>query len=171
MSYNENVAEFLGSLGSFYEAVPQEDLQMAVGDIIERVSSRGSSPAHSTTSPSRQQNLSQAVAEEDDDEEEFKDSLVLSRSKMLFKLLNFSSQAKQDEEEVVQRTAAKSKLSILRNIHWINKFVLFRKWTRDSACRKCGATVYQDFHVEPQEFGSAGGRPAEGHHQTNAERF
>jgi len=80
MSYNENVAEFLGSLGSFYEAVPQEDLQMAVGDIIEKVSSRGSSPAHSTASPSRQQNLSQTpvVDEEDDEDDDFKDSLVFN---------------------------------------------------------------------------------------------
>jgi hypothetical protein len=117
MSYNENVEEFLGSLGSFYEAVPQEDLQMAVGDIIEKVSSRGSSPAHSVTSLPRQQHLSLAVAEEDDDEEEFKDSLVtkLTPSKMQFLQQNVSLQAKQDEEEVVmQRAAAKSKTSILR---------------------------------------------------------
>ncbi|CAB3383737.1 Hypothetical predicted protein [Cloeon dipterum] len=77
MSYNENVAEFLGSLGSFYEAVPQEDLQLAVGDIIERVSSRASSPVHSLPS---KQSLSQAMdKEEEDDEDEyedFKDSLV-----------------------------------------------------------------------------------------------
>ncbi|XP_059471572.1 acyl-CoA-binding domain-containing protein 5 [Neocloeon triangulifer] len=78
MSYNENVAEFLGSLGSFYEAVPQEDLQLAVGDIIERVSSRDTSPTHSTKSPSKY-NLSQAPEPVDDDEDEyddFKDSLV-----------------------------------------------------------------------------------------------
>jgi hypothetical protein len=120
MSYNENVEEFLGSLGSFYEAVPQEDLQMAVGDIIEKVSSRGSSPAHSTASPSRQLNLSLAVAEEDDDEEEFKDSLVTELNLANCSSYNYkiilSSQAKQDEEEVVmQRAAAKSKMSILRN--------------------------------------------------------
>lgn len=37
MSYNENVGQFLESLGSFYETVPQEDLQILVGNIINDV--------------------------------------------------------------------------------------------------------------------------------------
>lgn len=44
MSYTDNVANFLESLGSFYETVPQEDLHMLVGNIIERVGSREASP-------------------------------------------------------------------------------------------------------------------------------
>lgn len=47
MSYTDNVANFLGSLGSFYETVPKEDLEMLVGNIIQKVSSREASPQRS----------------------------------------------------------------------------------------------------------------------------
>jgi len=44
MSYTDNVANFLGSLGSFYDAVPVEDLELLVGNVIERVRSQPGSP-------------------------------------------------------------------------------------------------------------------------------
>jgi hypothetical protein len=44
MSYTDNVANFLESLGSFYETVPQEDLNLLVGNIMQRVGSREASP-------------------------------------------------------------------------------------------------------------------------------
>ncbi|KAG8236006.1 hypothetical protein J437_LFUL016371 [Ladona fulva] len=58
MSYTENVAQFLESLDSFYERVPQEDLNMLVGNIVERVvgGSGESSPIRPSSpngSPSR----------------------------------------------------------------------------------------------------------------------
>lgn len=44
MSYTDNVANFLGSLDSFYESVPSEDLEMLVGPVIERMRSQPGSP-------------------------------------------------------------------------------------------------------------------------------
>ena len=44
MSYTENVANFLGSLGSFYDNVPVEDLELLIGNVIERVRSQPGSP-------------------------------------------------------------------------------------------------------------------------------
>lgn len=44
MSYTDNVANFLGSLDSFYESVPVEDLEMLVGPVIERMRSQPGSP-------------------------------------------------------------------------------------------------------------------------------
>ena len=51
MSYTENVATFLGSLDSFYESVPAEDLELIVGPVLERIRSQtDSSFSHSSTS-------------------------------------------------------------------------------------------------------------------------
>lgn len=44
MSYTDNVANFLGSLDSFYENVPAEDLEMLVGPVLERMRSQPGSP-------------------------------------------------------------------------------------------------------------------------------
>ncbi|GLH00116.1 Uncharacterized protein GBIM_06572 [Gryllus bimaculatus] len=44
MSYTDNVASFLGSLGSFYDHVPAEDLELLVGPVIERLRSQPGSP-------------------------------------------------------------------------------------------------------------------------------
>ncbi|XP_012251771.1 acyl-CoA-binding domain-containing protein 5 isoform X2 [Athalia rosae] len=44
MSYTDNVANFLGSLDSFYDSVPAEDLEMLVGPVLERIRSRPGSP-------------------------------------------------------------------------------------------------------------------------------
>lgn len=44
MSYTDNVANFLGSLDSFYESVPAEDLELLVGPVIERIRSQPGSP-------------------------------------------------------------------------------------------------------------------------------
>ncbi|KDR11486.1 Acyl-CoA-binding domain-containing protein 5 [Zootermopsis nevadensis] len=44
MSYTDNVATFLGSLGSFYDSVPVEDLELLVGNVIERIRSQPGSP-------------------------------------------------------------------------------------------------------------------------------
>jgi hypothetical protein len=48
MSYTDNVANFLGSLGSFYDAVPVEDLELLVGNVLERVRSQPGSPLSSS---------------------------------------------------------------------------------------------------------------------------
>jgi hypothetical protein len=44
MSYIDNVANFLGSLGSFYDAVPVEDLELLVENVIECVCLQPGSP-------------------------------------------------------------------------------------------------------------------------------
>ncbi|XP_066593510.1 acyl-CoA-binding domain-containing protein 5-B isoform X2 [Prorops nasuta] len=44
MSYTDNVANFLGSLDSFYESVPAEDLELLVGPVLERMRSQPGSP-------------------------------------------------------------------------------------------------------------------------------
>lgn len=44
MSYTDNVAHFLGSLDSFYESVPVEDLELLVGPVLERMRSQPGSP-------------------------------------------------------------------------------------------------------------------------------
>lgn len=44
MSYTDNVADFLSSLDSFYEHVPQEDLELLVGPTLERIRSQPGSP-------------------------------------------------------------------------------------------------------------------------------
>lgn len=44
MSYTDNVATFLGSLDSFYESVPTEDLELLVGPVLERIRSQPGSP-------------------------------------------------------------------------------------------------------------------------------
>lgn len=44
MSYTDNVATFLGSLDSFYESVPAEDLELLVGPVLERIRSQPGSP-------------------------------------------------------------------------------------------------------------------------------
>ncbi|GFG37502.1 hypothetical protein Cfor_09564 [Coptotermes formosanus] len=54
MSYTDNVANFLGSLGSFYDAVPVEDLELLVGNVIERVRSQPGSPLSNSPLVSRE---------------------------------------------------------------------------------------------------------------------
>lgn len=54
MSYTDNVANFLGSLGSFYDAVPVEDLELLVGNVIERVRSQPGSPLRNSPLTSRE---------------------------------------------------------------------------------------------------------------------
>ncbi|KAL6421295.1 hypothetical protein ACFW04_011892 [Cataglyphis niger] len=44
MSYTDNVANFLGSLDSFYESIPAEDLELLVGPVLERIRSQPGSP-------------------------------------------------------------------------------------------------------------------------------
>ncbi|KAI5697019.1 acyl-CoA-binding domain-containing protein 5 isoform X3 [Diaphorina citri] len=44
MAYNDNVETFMGSLDSFYENVPAEELDMILGPVIERVRSQPGSP-------------------------------------------------------------------------------------------------------------------------------
>lgn len=46
MSYNDNIGTFLGSLGSFYDSVPVEDIEMLLGPVLERVRSQPGSPLH-----------------------------------------------------------------------------------------------------------------------------
>ncbi|PNF29158.1 hypothetical protein B7P43_G11862 [Cryptotermes secundus] len=54
MSYTDNVANFLGSLGSFYDAVPVEDLELLVGNVLERVRSQPGSPLSGSPLASRE---------------------------------------------------------------------------------------------------------------------
>ncbi|XP_067004062.2 acyl-CoA-binding domain-containing protein 5 isoform X2 [Anabrus simplex] len=54
MSYTDNVASFLGSLGSFYDSVPPEDLELLVGPIIERMRSQPGSPLNGSPFASRE---------------------------------------------------------------------------------------------------------------------
>lgn len=44
MSYTDKVATFVGSLDTFYESVPAEDLELLVGPVLERMRSQPSSP-------------------------------------------------------------------------------------------------------------------------------
>ncbi|XP_057321550.1 acyl-CoA-binding domain-containing protein 4 [Microplitis mediator] len=100
MSYTDNVANFLGSLDSFYESVPAEDLELLVGPVIERIRSQPGSPLSGSplgsreTSPQRVRNSSRHITSsletspasshsasplppdsDGDEEEEFKDTL------------------------------------------------------------------------------------------------
>lgn len=67
MSYTDNVATFLGSLNSFYESVPAEDLELLVGPVLERIRSQPDSPlsgsplASRETSPHRVRNTSRHI--------------------------------------------------------------------------------------------------------------
>lgn len=67
MSYTDNVATFLGSLDSFYESVPAEDLELLVGPVLERIRSQPDSPlsgsplASRETSPHRVRNTSRHI--------------------------------------------------------------------------------------------------------------
>ncbi|XP_032684416.1 acyl-CoA-binding domain-containing protein 4 isoform X1 [Odontomachus brunneus] len=67
MSYTDNVATFLGSLDSFYESVPSEDLELLVGPVLERMRSQPGSPlsgsplASRETSPHRVCNASRHI--------------------------------------------------------------------------------------------------------------
>ncbi|XP_077268991.1 uncharacterized protein LOC143900999 isoform X1 [Temnothorax americanus] len=67
MSYTDNVATFLGSLDSFYESVPAEDLELLVGPVLERIRSQPGSPlsgsplASRETSPHRVMNASRHI--------------------------------------------------------------------------------------------------------------
>lgn len=67
MSYTDNVATFLGSLDSFYESVPAEDLELLVGPVLERMRSQPDSPlsgsplASRETSPHRVRNTSRHI--------------------------------------------------------------------------------------------------------------
>lgn len=54
MSYTDNVATFLGSLDSFYESVPVEDLELLVGPVIERMRSHPNSPLSGSPLASRE---------------------------------------------------------------------------------------------------------------------
>lgn len=54
MSYTDNVANFLGSLGSFYDTIPVEDLELLVGNVIERVRSQPGSPLNNSPLASRE---------------------------------------------------------------------------------------------------------------------
>ncbi|KAK2582064.1 hypothetical protein KPH14_002769 [Odynerus spinipes] len=67
MSYTDNVATFLGSLDSFYESVPAEDLELLVGPVLERMRSQPDSPLSGSplvsreTSPHRVCNTSRHI--------------------------------------------------------------------------------------------------------------
>lgn len=108
MSYTDNVAKFMGSLDSVYEAVPAADLELLLGPTIERMrsmpgspignsplgsreasptrapisSSLGSTPASSqSASPQRHAGSSDEGLDDDDDdddEEEFIDTVESS---------------------------------------------------------------------------------------------
>lgn len=99
MSYTDNVANFLGSLDSFYESVPAEDLELLVGPVLERMRSQPGSPLSGSplgsreTSPNRVRNTSRHITssletspasshsasplppDTDGEEEEFKDTV------------------------------------------------------------------------------------------------
>ncbi|XP_076642238.1 uncharacterized protein LOC143353044 isoform X2 [Halictus rubicundus] len=68
MSYTDKVANFLGSLDTFYESVPQEDLELLVGPVLERIRSQPGSPlsgsplASRETSPHRVCNMTRHIA-------------------------------------------------------------------------------------------------------------
>ncbi|XP_015589100.1 acyl-CoA-binding domain-containing protein 4 [Cephus cinctus] len=54
MSYTDNVANFLGSLDSFYESVPVEHLELLVGPVIQRMRSQPGSPLSGSPIGSRE---------------------------------------------------------------------------------------------------------------------
>ncbi|XP_076160905.1 uncharacterized protein LOC143143498 [Ptiloglossa arizonensis] len=68
MSYTDKVATFLGSLDTFYESVPAEDLELLVGPVLERIRSQPSSPLSGSplvsreTSPHRVSNMTRHIA-------------------------------------------------------------------------------------------------------------
>ncbi|XP_031845968.1 uncharacterized protein LOC116432773 isoform X2 [Nomia melanderi] len=68
MSYTDKVANFLGSLDTFYESVPQEDLELLVGPVLERMRSQPGSPlsgsplASRETSPHRVCSMTRHIA-------------------------------------------------------------------------------------------------------------
>ncbi|XP_043258402.1 acyl-CoA-binding domain-containing protein 5 [Colletes gigas] len=68
MSYTDKVANFLGSLDTFYESVPAEDLELLVGPVLERIRSQPGSPLSSSplasreTSPHRVCNMTRHIA-------------------------------------------------------------------------------------------------------------
>ncbi|XP_053988789.1 acyl-CoA-binding domain-containing protein 5 [Hylaeus volcanicus] len=67
MSYTDKVATFLGSLDTFYESVPAEDLELLVGPVLERIRSQPGSPlsgsplASRETSPHRVCNVTRHI--------------------------------------------------------------------------------------------------------------
>lgn len=109
MSYTDNVANFLGSLDSFYESVPSEDLELLVGPVIERMRSQPGSPLSGSplgsreTSPHRVRNTSRHITssletspasshsasplppDTDGEEDEFKDTVETAPEKVLTK--------------------------------------------------------------------------------------
>lgn len=109
MSYTDNVANFLGSLDSFYESVPSEDLELLVGPVIERMRSQPGSPLSGSplgsreTSPHRVRNTSRHITssletspasshsasplppDTDGEEDEFKDTVETAPEKILTK--------------------------------------------------------------------------------------
>ena len=54
MSYTDKVATFVGSLDTFYESVPAEDLELLVGPVLERMRSQPSSPLSGSPLVSRE---------------------------------------------------------------------------------------------------------------------
>lgn len=76
MAYTENVATFLGSLDSFYESVPVEDLEMIVGPVLDNIYQQADSPMRSKTRAEKtalckDEEKSQSQSEEVEIEEEF----------------------------------------------------------------------------------------------------
>lgn len=67
MSYTENVANFIGSLDSFYESIPVQDLELIVGPVLERIRAQadsslsGSSVGSRETSPIRKKENNQII--------------------------------------------------------------------------------------------------------------
>ncbi|XP_050445287.1 acyl-CoA-binding domain-containing protein 5 [Cataglyphis hispanica] len=106
MSYTDNVATFLGSLDSFYESIPAEDLELLVGPVLERIRSQPGSPLsgsplmsretsphrvcstsrHITssleTSPTSSRTASPLPQDTDGEEEEFIDTVESAPEKM-----------------------------------------------------------------------------------------
>ncbi|CAD6233432.1 GSCOCG00007190001-RA-CDS [Cotesia congregata] len=139
MSYTDNVANFLGSLDSFYESVPSEDLEMLVGPVIERMRSQPGSPLSGSplgsreTSPQRVRNSSRHITSsletspasshsasplppdsDGDEEEEFKDTLESAPLEKSFKELKSSignGQSKKNIGDQVKLTAIPTSLT------------------------------------------------------------
>ena len=91
MSYTDNVADFLESVGAFYESVPPSahgDLQMLVGDLMEKVSSRGSSPQRSDPGSNGSPISSRPDSPDSDSEaEEFIDSMEVCGTHLIFNFI------------------------------------------------------------------------------------
>ncbi|KAJ1527073.1 hypothetical protein ONE63_008614 [Megalurothrips usitatus] len=64
MSYTENVAKFMGSLDSVYEAVPAADLELLLGPTLERMRSMPGSPISNTPLGSRETSPSRTAAKQ-----------------------------------------------------------------------------------------------------------